>query len=187
VIGAITDRIRSIQETVARAALIPLLMRVGIFGSALASFLLAYPAEILTSRVAGLLVVAAVLPAVGPRRVWPTFAALVAVGGWLLSTSGYGEPRALWRLLGLATFLYLTHSLCALAALVPYDAVVDLGVLIRWLSRALAVALAAGVLGVLLMALGGQGGAGTFLVAALGGLLVAVAAAALLARLLRRR
>ncbi|MFC4108795.1 hypothetical protein [Micromonospora zhanjiangensis] len=183
---ALTDRIRSVRETVARATLTPLLVRFGVFASALAGLLLAYPVAVSTSRFVGLLVVVAVVPAVGPRRVWPTFVVLVTVGGWLLATAGYGESRPLWRVLALATAVYLTHSLGALAALVPYDAVVDPGVLVRWLSRAAGVVLAAGVLGVLLLAVGDRGGP-RFLAAGLAGLLVAVLATVLLARLLRRR
>ena len=57
---------------------------------------------------------------------WPTFAALVTVGGWLLATDGLRPSRSRsWRLLAVAALLYLAHTLCALAALLPYDAVVD--------------------------------------------------------------
>jgi hypothetical protein len=185
-ISPIVDRVRSIQTAAARVTLAPVLVRASIFGSMLVAFVVAYPGQILAGRGLGLLLIVAVLPAVAPRRGWPTFATLVAVGGWVLSTSWYGEPIVLWRLLALATFLYLTHSLCALAALLPYDAVVAPELLARWVARALAVVLAAAVLAVLLMALAGRGGDGTFLAAALGGLAVAVALAALLAWLLRR-
>ena len=43
-----------------------------------------------------------------------------------------GERIELWRLLGLAAPLYLAHSLAALAAVLPYDAVVAPEVLARW-------------------------------------------------------
>lgn len=188
-IEVISQRIRSLQHALGRLTLLPLLVRCGVFGCALVSFLLAYPAEILANRIVFLLVVVAVLPAVGPRRVCPTLAVLVAVGGWLLATAGYGEPVALWRVLGLATTLYLTHSLCALAALLPSDAVVDVALLIRWSTRALAVTLVAAALGVPLIALTGSDGltgGGVAVAAALGGLLVALGTAALLVRLLRR-
>jgi hypothetical protein len=104
----------------------------------------------------------------------------------VLSTSGYGEPIALWRLLGLAAFLYLTHSLCALAAMLPYDAVVGPEVLARWVSRAVAVVLVSAVFGIVLLAVPGTGGRGDLLVAVLAGLAAAVGASALLAWLLRR-
>jgi hypothetical protein len=186
-ITSITDRVRSLQSAAGRITLAPMLVRGGVFASALLAFLVAYPARLLLGRPLGLLVIVALLPAVAPRRLWPTCTALVAVAGWLLSTSWYGEPVALWRLLALATFLYLTHDLCALAAFLPYDAAVAPEALLRWLSRALAVVLAAAVLSVLLIAAAGPEGRGTSLVAALAGLAVAVGVAALLAWLLRRR
>jgi hypothetical protein len=179
-------RIQSMYVAVTRVTLAPLLVRCGIFLSALAAVALAYPVAVLTSRFGGLLLLVAVLPAVAPKRGLPTIAALVVVAGWALSTSQYGEPVALWRLLGLATFLYLTHSLTALAALLPYDAVVAPETLIRWVLRTSGVVLGSAVLAVLLLSLVGRTGDRTHLVAALGGLAVAVVAAALLSRLHRR-
>lgn len=186
-INPIADRIRSIQTTVTRATVPPLLVRCAIFLSALVAFALAYPLEIFAGRGLALLLIAAALPAVAPRRAWPTVAVLVAVVGWLLSTTWYDEPVALSRLLGLAACLYLTHSLSALAAALPYDAVVAPEVLAGWISRALGVVLASAVLAILLLDFAGQDGDRTLLVAVLGGLVVAVGAAGLLAWLLRRR
>lgn len=177
----------SLRHAAGRVSLTPLLVRVGIFLSVLVGFVLAYPSEVLTGRPLGALGIAALLPAVGPRRVWPTFAALVTVGGWLLSTAGYGRPIALWRLLALAAVLYLAHTLCALAAVLPYDAVVDPELIVRWLVRAGAVVLSAAVLGVLLVEAADVGADGGFLTATVAGLLVAVAVSALLGWLLRRR
>ncbi|WP_442933628.1 hypothetical protein [Micromonospora sp. CPCC 206060] len=185
--SAINDRIRSVSVGVARITLVPLLIRTGVFVTALAAFALAYPVRILFDRPGLLLLVAAVLPAVAPRRRWPTVAVLVAVAGWLLSTSWYGEPVALWRLLGLATLLYLTHTLAALAALLPYDAVVSPDVPTRWLLRALGVTLAGAVLSVLLISFTESGADRAGLIAALAGLGVAVLVAALLGWLFRRR
>jgi hypothetical protein len=186
-IASITARLQSIQTAIVRTTLAPMLVRFGIFASTLIAFVLAFPPRLMIGQLFGLLVVVAVLPAVLPRRIWPTVAVLVAVAGWLLRTSWYGEPIALWRLLALATFLYLNHSLCALAAFLPYDAVIAPEALARWLFRALMVVLVAAVLAVLLLAIADRGGDRTFLAAALGGLAVAVAACALLAWLLRRR
>ncbi|SCE72958.1 hypothetical protein [Micromonospora mirobrigensis] len=187
VVDAVTQRVRAVRSGVNRISMLPLLVRFLVFLAAFASFLLAFPGELLVGRGLLALLVAAVLPALGPRRVWPTFAVLVAVGGWLLATAGYGQRPELWRLLGLATTLYLTHSLCALAALLPYDGVVDPTVLVRWVTRAGAVVLAGAVLGVLLMEAGGLGPGGGFRTATVAGLLVAVGLAALLGWLLRRR
>ncbi|NBE81440.1 hypothetical protein [Micromonospora rubida] len=181
------ERAKAARSAVYRVSLAPLLVRAGIFGMVLAGLLLAYPVQVLTGRPLAALAVVALLPAVGPRRVWSTFAALVTVGGWLLATEGYGRPVALWRLLAVATALYLAHSLCALAALLPYDAVVDPELIVRWLTRAGGVLLASAVLGVLLVEVSGVGGNRGFLAATVVGLLVAVALSALLGWLLRRR
>ncbi|WP_405113662.1 hypothetical protein OG559_07205 [Micromonospora sp. NBC_01405] len=187
-VEVVTERARAARSAVIRVSLAPLLVRVGIFGTVLAGLLLAYPVQVLLAgRPLATLVVVALLPAVGPRRVWPTFAALVTVGGWLLSTEGYGQPVALWRLLAVAVALYLAHSLCALAALLPYDAVVDPELIVRWLTRAGGVLLASAVLGVLLVEVSGVGGDRGFLAATVVGLLVAVALSVLLRWLLRRR
>ncbi|RQX18059.1 hypothetical protein DDE19_09125 [Micromonospora ureilytica] len=185
--NAVVERVRAAQYAAARISAAPLLVRATIFVVVFAGFALAFPAEVLSGRPILFLAVAALLPAFGPRRVWATFTALVTVGGWLLATDGYGRPVALWRLLAVAALLYLGHTLCALAALLPYDAVVDPELITRWLLRSGAVLLGAAVLGVvLLQAAGTGGGAGHQWVTVLG-LLVAVGTAALLGWLLRRR
>ncbi|MFC5923549.1 hypothetical protein [Micromonospora vulcania] len=184
---AVSGRVRAAQNAVARLTLTPLLVRGGIFVTVLAGFVLAFPAEVLIGRPILFLSVAALLPAIGPRRIWSTFAALVTVGGWLLATDGYGRPVALWRLLALAALLYLGHTLCALAALLPYDAVVDPELISRWLVRAAAVLLGSAVLGVLLLQVAGLGGDTGHQWATVLGLLVAMGTAALLGWLLRRR
>ncbi|MGV9211335.1 hypothetical protein ACTFTM_05665 [Micromonospora sp. RB23] len=185
--NAVVERVRAAQDAVTRISAIPLLVRAAIFVTTLVGYAVAFPSEVLTGRPLLLLAVAALLPAVGPRRLWPTFAALVMVGGWLLAVDGYGRPVALWRLLAVAALLYLGHSLCALAALLPYDGVVDPGLVSRWLLRVAAVLLGTAVLGVLLLQVASVGGeAGHQWVTVLG-LLVAVGVAALLGWLLRRR
>ncbi|WP_442930240.1 hypothetical protein [Micromonospora sp. LH3U1] len=184
---AVTGRVRAAQNAVARISAVPLLVRVGIFVTVFAGFALAFPAEVLPGRPALFLGVAALMPAFGPRRIWATFTALVTVGGWLLATDGYGRPVALWRLLALAALLYLAHTLCALAALLPYDAVVDPELITRWLSRSAAVLLGTAVLGVLLLQAAGMGGEAGYQWVTVLGLVVAVGTAALLGWLLRRR
>jgi hypothetical protein len=183
----IVDRVRALQTMATRATPAPLLVRCTIFLGTLVSFAMAYPLGVFSGRALGLLVIAAVLPAVAPRGAFPTLAALVAVGGWLLSTVWYGEPVALWRLLGLAGALYLMHNLCALAAVLPYDAVVAPEALAGWILRALAVVLASAVLAILLLDLADWSGGRTYVGAAVAGLAVAVGAAALLGWLLRRK
>ncbi|MBQ1074577.1 hypothetical protein KBX06_15580 [Micromonospora sp. C31] len=183
----LTERVRALRYAAVRISLTPLLVRAGIFLTVLVGLVLAYPSEVILGQPLLALVAVAVLPAVGPRRVWPTFAALVTVGGWLVATDGYARPITLWRLLAVAAVLYLTHTLCALAAVLPYDAVVDPDLIVRWLARAGAVLLATFVLGVLLVGIGAVGGDAGHQAATMVGLLVAVAVAALLGWLLRRR
>ncbi|MGN9774248.1 hypothetical protein ACTMS0_00490 [Micromonospora sp. H33] len=182
----VVGRIRGARTAVARVGPVPLLVRAGIFLSALLGLVLAYPSEVLLGRPLAALLLVALLPALSPRRVWPTLAALVTVAGWLVATDGYGRPIALWRLLAVAALLYLTHTLCALAAVLPYDAVVDPDLVVRWLLRAGAVVLGAAVLGVLLVELAGTGGESGLQAATVAGLAVAAAVTALLGWLLRR-
>lgn len=180
------ERVRGVRIALARVTLTPLLVRAAIFFSALVGVVLAYPAEVLLGQASAGLLLVALLPALSPRRVWPTFAALVTVGGWLVATDGYGRPIALWRLLVVAAALYLTHTLCALAAVLPYDAVVDPDLVVRWLLRAGAVLLATSALGVLLVELADLGGGAGLQAATVAGLGVAAVVTALLGWLMRR-
>ncbi|MEU8410291.1 hypothetical protein AB0C19_29170 [Micromonospora sp. NPDC048842] len=185
--NAFAERVRAAQYAVARVSVAPLLVRAGIFVIVFAGFALAFPSEVLSGRPIFFLAVAALLPAIGPRKVWTTFTALVTVGGWLLATDGYGRPVTLWRLLAVAALLYLGHTLCALAALLPYDAMVDPELITRWLVRSAAVLLGSAVLGVLLLQATGTGGGAGYQWVTVLGLLVAVGTAVLLGWLLRRR
>jgi hypothetical protein len=177
--------IERLQTLVERATPGPLLVRAGIFVTALAALLTAYPAVVVTSRLVLPLVLAAAVPAFAPRRGAPTMLALVTVAGWLVSTMGYREPVTLFRLLGIAGLLYLMHSLAALAAALPYDAVVAPDVLVRWIGRALLVVAASAVLALLVVATA-DGLHGAYLLASLVGLTLATALTALLTHLLRR-
>ncbi|MGC5018467.1 hypothetical protein [Micromonospora sp. DT47] len=185
--NAVQERVRALRAEANRVSLTPLLVRVGVFGTVLVGLLLACPVEMLTARSLLALAVVAVLPAAGPRRGWPTFAALVTVGGWVVASAGYGRPIALWRLIAVAAALYLGHTLCALAAVLPYDAVVDPDLVVRWVGRAGAVLLATAVVGIVLTWLGEIGGDDGFRAATVAGLLVAVGLSGLLGWLLRRR
>lgn len=183
VLGA---RLRAMWTAAARATLVPLLVRCGIVLIALTAFAVAFPSAVFFGPALGPLLVVGMVPAVAPGRAGPTLAVLVAVAGWLMSTALYGEPVALWRLLGLATALYLVHILCALASSLPYDGVVGVEVIAGPILRALRVVLASAVLSILLLGIAGQGHALPQLPALLAGLAVAVGAAALLGWLLRR-
>ncbi|GHJ45984.1 hypothetical protein Cs7R123_33260 [Catellatospora sp. TT07R-123] len=128
----LTERLRAVGRITGG----PLLVRAVVFAAAFAGLLIAAPAGTLESRLVVGLLVAAVLPALAPRGIAVTGVLLVMIGLWLVDTMAFGSPVTLARLLGLAVALYLTHAAAALAAVLPYDAIVDNQVIIRWAARA---------------------------------------------------
>jgi len=178
------DRLRTV---VARTTAVPLLVRFAIWVAGSAAMLVALPPSMLRSGLGLFLVGAAAMPAVAPRTPVVTAITLVPVFGWLLSTSGYGTPVTLWRLLALASLLYLVHDTAALAAQLPYDAIVSPGVLLRWSARVALVLAGTVFMGTYVLVAGELfGGPGT-LVATVVGLAAAVGVAAVLARVVPRR
>jgi len=184
--GALLGRIDRARVALGRATAVPFLIRCGIALCGLIAMSVAWPPALLASEYFVLVAAVAIYPAVAPRGRGFTFAAVVAVAGWLLDTVGYGARVELWRVLALATLLYLGHTLTALAAVLPYDAVVNLDVVGAWLARALAVVLVSAVLTVVALELSSALSGGAFLLATLAGLAGAVGATMLIARLLRR-
>ncbi|MEV0714357.1 hypothetical protein [Asanoa sp. NPDC050611] len=186
-IGAMMGSFRRLHTKVTRATLIPLLVRVAIFAAFLAAMGFAFPPPLFFGRTVAALVVVAAIPALAPRGAATTLLIVAIVVGWVVVTAESVEGIQLWRLLGLATTLYLAHTLAALAAVLPSDSMVATEVLVRWVARAAAVVLAAAVCGVLLVSIAGIGDDEALTVAALGGLVVAVTVAALLGWLVKRR
>lgn len=185
-LDAITARIDRSRRAVSRATLMPLMIRLGIALSFLLAIVVAWPVEIAASRYLVFLVAVALYPAVAPRGRAVTVTVLVAVAGWILDTTWFDARVALWRVLALATLLYIGHTLAALAAVLPYDALVNLDVVTGWLVRALLTVLIAAVLIVVALGLTSALGGSAFLIATLVGLAGAVGATLLLSRLLRR-
>ncbi|RZU52122.1 hypothetical protein EV385_3963 [Krasilnikovia cinnamomea] len=185
-LGTLTQRIERARTTVRRATLVPMLVRAGVAVCGLLAVTVAWPVPVLTGRFAVFIAAVAVYPALAPRGRGATVAAVAAVGGWILDTAWYDARVALWRVLALATLLYLAHTLTALAAVLPTDAEVDTDVVTGWLLRAGAVTLVSAVLTVLALGLTTDLAGGAFLVATLAGLAAAVGLTMLLARLLRR-
>jgi hypothetical protein len=146
----------------------------------------AWPPSITAGRYLVILFVVAIYPAIAPRGRAATFAVLFVVAGWILDTTWYDARVALWRVLTLATLLYLGHTLSALAAVLPYDAIVNLDVVTTWLGRALIVVLISAVLTVIALGLTSALAGGAFLIATIVGLAAAVGATMLLSRLIRR-
>jgi hypothetical protein len=131
------EQVTNLRRRASRAMPGPMLIRLGVWACAVGAFLVAMPADVVfTVRGAFGLVVAAVLPALFPRGPVVTAAILTAVVGWILATTAYFEPITSYRLTALAGLLYALHTGAALAAVVPYDAVVSPGVLARWIVRA---------------------------------------------------
>lgn len=179
-------RIAAARAALSRATVLPFLLRCGIALCGLIAMSVAWPTSMVTSQYSTLLSLAALYPAIAPRGRGGTVSALVVVAGWLIDTAGFGEPVALWRVLTIASMLYIGHSLTALAAQLPFDAVVNLDVPGLWLTRTLAVVLVSAVLTVIVLGLAADLAGDAFLAATLVGLAGAVGATLLLARLLRR-
>ena len=185
-LDAITQRLERAWTAVGRATLVPMLVRFGIALCLVLAMSVAWPAELVGSRYMLLLFVVAIYPAFAPRGRGTTAAILTVVGGWVAGTSWYDTRVALWRVLAIATLLYLGHTLAALAAVLPYDAVVTLDAVAAWLMRAGAVVLVSAVLTVIALGLADDLAGGAFVMATLVGLAAAVGTTLLLAGLLRR-
>lgn len=128
---------------------VPLLVRAGAFAAALAALLLAAPAELrLAPPVFAGMVLLSALPAVLPDGPWATLAIAAAAVGLAFTT----DRPATVVVLVLAGLLYCVHTLTALAAALPHDAVVAPDVLVRWLLRTLAVIAAGSLLSVAVLA-----------------------------------
>jgi hypothetical protein len=133
------DRLARVRRIFARATAWPFLVRLGVFGLALVAQGFAYPSSVLTGTTVIVLVALALLPALWPRTAAVSTFWLLTVAGWVAATTLYGAVATLPRLAGLAVALYLVHSGAALAAALPYDAVVDPVAIVRWLLRAMGV------------------------------------------------
>jgi len=185
-LDSLTARVERIQRAFSRATVAPFLVKLGIALCFLLAMVVAWPAALAFGRIGALLYLVALYPAIVPRGRGTTFAILVVVAGWILDTTWYDERVALWRVLSIATLTYLGHTLAALAAVLPYDAIVNFDVITTWLLRAVAVVLVSAVLTVIALGLADALAGSAFLIATLIGLAAAVAATLLLSRLLRR-
>jgi hypothetical protein len=185
-LDGLNRRLERAQKAVSRATLLPLVVRCGIGLALFAAMTVAWPPGLVVSRYVVLLGLIAAWPAFAPRGRGVTFAILVVVGGWILDTTWNDARVALWRVLAIATLLYLGHILAALAAVLPTDALVNADVVAGWLTRALLVVLISAVLTVIALALTAELAGEAFVIATLVGLAAAVGATLVLARLLRR-
>jgi hypothetical protein len=177
--------VNALAQKISRLSGGPLAVRGVLFLSAWVALLVAGPAEMMQPRfllAAGLV---ATLPAIMPHTGLVTTVMLAVIGAWLIDTVAFGTPTTALRLLALSLLLYFVHAAAALAAVLPYDAVVERQVITRWVGRGLLVAGSAGVLTVaLLLMLPGLPQLPAA-VPVLAGLLAAVGVVALLVRLVR--
>jgi hypothetical protein len=181
-----TEQVGRSRAALARATPVPFVVRCGVALAGLLAISVAWPLALVGSRYFALLAVVAIYPAVVPRGRGATFAALVVVAGWIVDTTFHDARIALWRVLAIATLLYIGHSLTALAAVLPYDAVVNLDVVGRWLLTAATVVLISALLTVIALGLAADLAGSAFLIATIVGLAGAVGATVLIARLVQR-
>jgi hypothetical protein len=148
------DTIARLRRTAAGPAIIRIVAAV----AAVAAELVSLPADVSLGHDSVLVVGVAILlaAAVGlyPRGRWTGGVALLCVGAWVVASVAYGDSPSLARVAALAGALYVMHAAAALAAVLPYDCVLPLGVLLRWAvrqGRLLATGLAAGIGGLVLV------------------------------------
>jgi hypothetical protein len=179
-----------IDEVVARVRRTtpgPLLVRIGLFVVAQLGMVLAWPLAVTLSPAFLAFFAVALLTMLFPRGPMPSLCLFVALVGWLVSTLLLGSTANFLGLLLLASALYLVHNLAALAAVLPYDAVVAPVVLLRWLGRAGLVLSLTAALALFAVVAPLYVGEHTYLVASLLGLALMAVTVAYLARLVRRR
>ena len=183
--SGLADRVEQGRRMLTRLGPGPLLVRSAVFGCAAAALAVAYAPMGVRGGTAALVLVA-VLPALFPRSMATTIVLFIAVTGWVLS-GGYAGALTVVRLVLAAALLYLLHTSAALAAVLPYDAVVSPRVLLGWLARAAVVLAGTAVFAVAVAVTAQRTGGRTYLAATLVGLGAMAGLAALLAAARRLR
>jgi hypothetical protein len=182
----VRSRIDRMRDAVHRTAAGVVLLRLIVGVAAFAALALAFPASTLLPPGLWVLAFFAVGTAMAPRSRWVALVALTALAGWLTTTIGYGEEIALWRVSSLGAALYLMHTGAALAAVLPYDAVISPGVLVRWFRRTAAIVAVSLIVGVSALIVAERLRAEATLAAPLIGVAAAAALALVLVSLVRR-
>ncbi|WP_051797530.1 hypothetical protein [Catenuloplanes japonicus] len=178
-------RYRNLESRVRRTTSVPMMVRLGLFAAGLGALLTALPLEHVNARSVAILFVLALLPAARPGSGLPTTLSVAAIGLYLIATAGYGERITIPRVLALACLLYAVHSLAALAACLPYDVAVRPEAVTGWVIRLLGVLFGSAAVLVLALAAVGRLTLGGYAAFAFGGLVAAVGATWLLARISR--
>lgn len=136
VIGDATARVRQVRRSVSRTAPGPALVRGLAGGFAMAALLLAAPTTLSAMPIMwGVALLLGALVALAPRSAVVTLIVLLTAVAWLAATLVYGEEIALWRLVAVAATIYPAHTGAAIAAVLPYDAILAPGVLRRWAAQ----------------------------------------------------
>lgn len=187
IVSGVRDRVARARRILARATAWPLGVRLVIFAAAMIAQGFAYPPEAMLGSPALVIVAMAALPALWPRTALVTVFWLLTVTGWIVATSLYDSQVTLTRLVGLSIALYVVHSGSALAAVLPYDAVVDQLVVLRWLMRAVVVIVASIGLSVGALYVVSSWPPRTYLTATILGLLPVIALVWIIAVVARRR
>ena len=160
----------------------PLAVRTVVYFAAVAGLWIAAPTAFVSFRLMLLIAIAAALPALlpGGRAVGVTMTFII--GMWAVATLVFGEPATPGRTFLTACALYVTHSAATLAAMLPYDAIVDNQVIIRWAGRTAMVVIASGLVTAFVVLLAPLLTPTTSIFALLGGMAAVAALVALLAR-----
>lgn len=175
----VASHIERLARTLGRATPTPIAVRACVVAFAAAGLVAGSGPDALRSAAVAGLAVVALMPALLPRGVWPSLTIAAIIGWYLLetSTAGHIDP---WRPAAVAACVYGVHTGSALAAVLPFDAVVGRGVLGPWASRAGAVILLTVAFAVFVLALPRILGEHHLLGATLGGIAVLTATAAYL-------
>lgn len=159
-----------------------MLLRGLLFLVANAALVVAAPLHLVLSPWLVLAPLVAVLVAALPRSGVVTSALLLTVLAWIAATAVYGEPVTYLRVVTVAALLYATHVLAALAAVVPNDAVVSPGALLRLLPRTGLLIVGTALLGLLAAVLPDLVGGTRTVVAGIAGFVILAVLAYYLAR-----
>jgi hypothetical protein len=170
-----------------RATAAPTFLRCGVAVAAFAALVTAFVDSAVPAGGYGVFAAVAVVTALAPRTVMPTAVIMLATVGWLISGADYGSGTGFARLWLLAVLIYLIHSGAAMAAVLPYDALVTPGTFRPWLRRGLIVTGLTGLVAFGIAELPGLIGSGHRVMASIAGLGVTLAIAGYLTLLGRRR
>ena len=113
----------------------PLFVRAVVFLSAAIALWAALPGTAQGPRVVVPIVLFAALPAVFPDSRAVSAVMVTVAFGWMFGALVLNGSVTVIGTFTAAAALYLLHSFAALAAMLPYDAIVDTAVLLRWAAR----------------------------------------------------